>query len=120
MANDQETEDQTLNELVKAQAATYEQMGTFVTNFNKYESKTVGYIDARLEGWEKYWSTIFNGHELIVSRAVGADKKKKYFTEDIFSKYENYYYGIKGALMGAKKQTLGGKTNVTSQSQTLH
>lgn len=113
MAGDEETEEQTLDDFIKAQAATYEQMGTFVSNFNKCETRSVGYIDARLEGWEKYWTTVFNCHELIISRAVSADKKKKYFTDDLFAKYENYYYGIKGALMEAKNKLLAAAKSTT-------
>lgn len=100
----EEVEDTTVNELIQAQMATSDQMRTFITNYNNQAEKTIGYIDARLEGWEKLWDSIFVGHEAILNRATEADKTKKYFTEGIFSKLECKYYTTKGILLEHKNK----------------
>lgn len=103
MAGDEDVEIAT-DDLFRTKAFTYEKMSTFVSNYNKQENKTLGYVEARLMGWERYWTTAQSCHDEILNRANSADRKKKYFTEDLFSKYEAYYYTTKGALMDLKNR----------------
>lgn len=107
-----------MDDLIKSQVVTYDQMKTFIANYNKYENKTVGYIEARLEGWEKYWNSIFQTHEIILGQTTEADKKRKYYCDDTFTKMETSYYNTKGILMGTKnKMKVAMKPSTPSKSK---
>lgn len=113
-----EGDDAAMDELIKAQSTIQQQMQTFVTNYNRHENKSIGYIEARLQGLEKYWETFFSSHETILSRAEEADKKRKYFAEDTFSKVENSYFNTKGSLMETKnKLVLAAKAKSPSRTR---
>lgn len=71
------------------------------TNYKKspIDRITVGYVKGRLDTLEGYWRDFKSLHEKLVLSMSKEDRTKlKYFSDDIFTEFEEVYYLYKGEM----------------------
>lgn len=78
---------------------------SFATNYSKTpkERFNEGYLSSRATGWDNLWNEFSNNHRSVISNATSDEyQSQRYFTENLFDKYETMYYEVSGRIAQKK------------------
>lgn len=114
-----------MDKIIAVQLETAEKVTKGRVNFKKTpkDRMVLGYVEARLEALEKYWTTFSDNHDELVGCVAWQNRGEvPYFKNEVFEELEELYYTYKGELktvlstLNQQKSTEGGQSSKSATS----